>query len=169
MNRFFIILVCSFVGASAARSEMTADSRDLLIEKLSQVQTRLSPKDPSNVPVTLRLADLLSDRARLDSMKELESGCTVCKAGAKDRKLAMKLYQEVLDRTPSSSKGKVLIQLGHLSQLNSNEEKAVTFYQQALNSSSAADIESESHLALAEIYFKRHDFLSARNHYEKVL
>lgn len=47
-------------------------------------------------------------------MKELDSGCMQCTAGTADRKKALSLYLEVLDRTPDSQKGKVMIQVGHL-------------------------------------------------------
>ena len=70
------------VFTSQAFAQMDEASRSLLIDKLGNVQRGLAPKDPSKVAVTLRLADLLSERARFDSMKEIEQGCTVCNAGA---------------------------------------------------------------------------------------
>jgi hypothetical protein len=168
MYRLVSILALSFAVVSAS-AQMDDASRSLLIEKLANVQRGLAAKDPSKVAVTLRLADLLSERARVESMKEIENGCTVCNAGEKDRKQALRLYTEVIDNAPEGAKAKVMIQLGHLWQMNGDEAKASGYYQRVLNLKTAPELNSEAHLALAEIAFKRHDFAVAKNHYQAVL
>ena len=80
-----------------ASAQYDKSSRDALINKLNQVQLKLAPNDPSKVPVTLRLADLLSDRARIESQEDLAHGCvSECKLGEADRKTAIGLYKEAL-------------------------------------------------------------------------
>ena len=115
-----------------AHSQMDDGNRSLLITKLENVYQHLAPKDSSKVAVTLRLADLYAERARTEAMNELNQGCTTCKAGAADRKKALRLYTEVLERAPEAVQGKVMVQVGHLYQLTGDETKAVSFYQKIL-------------------------------------
>lgn len=143
--------------------------RSLLISKLEKVHQNLAPKDSSKVAVTLRLADLYAERARLESMKEFKDGCTNCEAGRADRKKALRLYTEVLDRAPEAVQGKVMIQVGHLYQLTGDEEKALGFYQKILQEMASSDIKAEAQLSLGEIYFKRRDFAKAQGFYQEVL
>ncbi len=154
---------------SVANAQMDDNNRSLLIDKLENVYQHLAPKDSSKVAVTLRLADLYSERARAVSMKELDQGCTVCKAGEADRRKALRLYTEVLDRAPEAVQGKVMVQVGHLYQLTGDENKAISFYSKILQSSGASELKAEAQLSLAEIYFKRRDFAKAQNFYQEVL
>ena len=168
MKNLLLATVLVFTTATAS-AQMDDGSRNLLIEKLSKVQSQLPPKDTSYVSVTLRLADLLSERARIGAMKELEQGCTDCTAGAKDRKSAIRFYTEVVDKVSLNAKGKVLIQLGHLSQMNQNEAKASEFYRKALNEQVAPEVKAEAHLALGEMAFKARNFSEAISQYNRVL
>lgn len=155
--------------ASATSATAQDKTRDLLIEKLTQVYLNIAPADASKVAITLRLADLHAERARQDAMNELASGCTVCKAGVEDRKKALAYYQEVLSKIPASSLGKVLAQVGHLYELTGNEKDAIDTYNRILQDSKTPEAVSEAHLSLAEVYFKRRDFTQARTHYGAVL
>ncbi len=168
MRALLISLLVSFTGLMAF-AEMDSASRNLLIDKLAKVQAQLPANDSSNVSVTLRLADLLADRARVNAMAELESGCTDCKAGIADRQKALRLYTETVDRAPMTAKGKILIQMGHLSQMNGNEAKAQQFYNKALSEQVAPEVKAEAYLALGEMAFKSRSFQTAINHYDKVL
>jgi hypothetical protein len=105
--------VLSFAAHGDGDSVGTS-TQDLLIEKLEHVYKNLAPSDASKLPVTLRLADLYADRARVASMKELDSGCTVCEAGTQDRAKALRLYQEALPKTPESQRGRVLVQVASM-------------------------------------------------------
>jgi len=161
----------SVVQAPAhAQSSVDPKTRDLLIEKLTQVYLNLAPSDAAKVGITLRLADLHAERARLDAMKDLESGCTVCEAGKADRKKALSYYQEVLPKVPESSLGKVMAQVGHLYEMTGNEKDAVATYEKILKAPNApTEAVSEANLSLAEVYFKRHDYARARSYYSAVL
>lgn len=152
-----------------AKAQMDGASRDLLIEKLSKVNLGLAPQDPSKVSVTLRLADLLAERARLDAMKELEGGCTVCSAGQADREKSLRLYREVLDRVPEANRGKVLVQVGHLYQMTGNEKEAESFYERILKETNDPSTRGEALLSQAEMAFKKNQFARARSFYQQVL
>lgn len=156
----------TFSVAARAQSGVDPKTRDLLIEKLTQVYLNLAPSDASKVPITLRLADLHAERARLDAMKDLDSGCTVCEAGKADRQKALQYYQEVLPKVPADSMGKVLAQVGHLYEMTGDEKDAVTTYQKILASSPK---DSEANLSLAEVYFKHKDYAHARPYYQAVV
>lgn len=161
---FIGIAVCFSVG-QASQTEQS----DYLIQKLEKVYTSLAPNDPSKTPVTLRLADLLADRARVASMEELNQGCVQCVAGRKDRQKALGLYNEVFSKVPVSSQGRVLLQMGHLYELTGQEPKAQNAYQSVLNLSQDANVQAEAHLALAEMNYKKSNWSLSQSHYEKVL
>jgi tetratricopeptide (TPR) repeat protein len=146
-----------------------AKTRDVLIQKLTQVYVNLAPSDTSKVSVTLRLADLLAERARIDAMNELASGCVTCTAGREDRLKALSYYREVLDQVPEASIGKVLTQMGHLYEMVGNEKEAVATYEKILKDPKTPEVRAEAHLSLAEVYFRRRDHARARPHFAKVL
>ncbi len=152
-----------FVFNSA--NALDADSQNLLIDKLQKVYLTLAPNDSSKVAVTLRLADLYAERARTESMKDGGGGASV----TQDREKALRLYNEVLERAPEASRPKIIMQIGHLHQMNGQEEKAIGFYQRNLKTETDPSLLAEAHLSLGEIYFKRRAYPQALNHYEKVL
>lgn len=152
-----------------AFADMDPASRNLLIDKLGKVQLTLAPQDSSRVSVTLRLADLLSERARIASMKEIESGCTVCKAGDADRDKAIRFYKEVFDRVPMANRGKVMIQLGHLYEMTGKQKEARQFYEKTASESVDPNAKAEAQLSLAEMLFKQNQFADARKSYREVL
>lgn len=166
---FATVLLMVLIPLSFAYSQAEDSNRSLLIQKLENVYQHLAPKDSSKVAVTLRLADLYAERARTDAMKELEQGCTTCKAGEADRKKALRLYTEVLERAPEAVQGKVMVQVGHLYQLTGDEAKAVNFYQKILNNNGSPELKAEAQLSMAEIYFKRRDFVKAQSFYQDVI
>lgn len=169
-NRVAIVATLAVLllpGLSWAQDE--SSNRDLLIEKLERVQLNLAPQDPSKTAVTLRLADLLAERARVLAMKDLESGCTVCTAGSSDRKKALALYREVVAKAGDANKGKVLIQVGHLHQLEGNQDEALKYYNQVIREVPAPLTQAEASLAIAEIQFKQRRFQEAAASYAKVL
>lgn len=167
-SKWVLLLGILYSGSVLAQAG-TADSRDLLIDKLQKVQLNLAPNDPSKVAVTLRLADLYSERARKSMMSELEAGCVVCKAGEKDREKALALYLEVLDKANENQKGKVMIQVGHLNEMLGKEAQAIQFYQKIIQSENNSALAADAHLSLAEIYFKKMKWVDAKKGYDAVI
>jgi hypothetical protein len=178
MKWILLFVLFAFFGTpqlyAAGTSVNTQDNeslttQELLVKKLERIYSGLASTDPSKVPVTLRLADLLAERARLASMKDLESGCTICTAGEQDRKKALRLYQDVLAKTPESSRGRVLVQMGHLHELLNQEKEALQFYQQTAGSTGQASAVAEANLSIAEIHFKKNRYIEAKKYYSLVL
>lgn len=182
MNKILLInrvqasfLVSAIVGFALPRiswglTNPDLETKTLLIEKLKTVQGNLAPNDPSKVSVTLRLADLLAEKARLESQAELDKGCQNCDAGLKDRLQALRFYSEVVDRSPENSRGKIKIQMGHLFQLTQQDKKAIEVYEGIIKQESDnKNIVSEAHFALGEMAFKRKDLAKAETHFSAVV
>lgn len=163
-----LIAVC-MAGPKAPAQNVDAETRNMLITKLTHVYLNLAPSDPSKVALTMRLADLHAERARIDAMNELAGGCGVCTAGKDDRLKALAYYKEVLGKVPESSIGKVLAQVGHLYELTGNEKEAIATYEKILLEQKSPAILAEADLSLAEVHFKRRDFTLAKKHYAAVL
>lgn len=164
MGKLLLAAILSGSLAFETAHAMDADSQNLLIDKLQKVYLTLAPNDPSKVAVTLRLADLYAERARTESMKADSGGRAVS-----DREKALRLYNEMLPRVPEASRAKVIMQMGHLHQMNGNEDKAIGFYQQNLKAEQDPQLLAESHLSLGEIFFKRRQYPVSLAHYDKVL
>ena len=160
-----LVSICAVVSFA----DQGAKNRDYLIEKLNKVYLSLAPMDPSRVSITLRLADLLAERARIQSMEELDSGCVQCVAGGADRKKALSLYNDVLTKVPEASKGKVMVQMGHLNQLLGNDSAAIALYGKIANEAMEPMARAEASLAIAEINYKKNQWHEAQKSYEKVL
>ncbi|XGC81759.1 tetratricopeptide repeat protein [Bdellovibrio bacteriovorus] len=157
------------LGVAANAQTSTNSTQDLLIQKLTQVQLGLAPADPARGAVLLRLADLHAERARQLSMKELNDGCTVCKAGDKDREKALGYYTEALTKVAPATMAKIHLQMGHLYELQGRNELAEKSYQAMLSSSSSPLEMAEANLSLAEMAFRKNDFSKAQGLYGKVL
>ncbi|KYG61605.1 hypothetical protein AZI86_18040 [Bdellovibrio bacteriovorus] len=171
MKKGILILSATATMATAgvAYAQTSETTQDLLIQKLTQVQLGLAPADPARAGVLLRLADLHAERARQLSMKELNDGCTVCKAGDKDREKALSFYSEALTKVPPTSIAKVQLQMGHLYELQGKADLAEKSYLAMLGSSSSPAEMAEANLSLAEMAFRKNDFQKAQDLYAKVL
>ncbi len=136
MTRKSYLLILAFIvlGVCTANSRgMGPEARVVLINKFQKLYFQLPPADEVRVGVTLRLADLLSERARYESMKELESGCITCNAGEKDRAKAVKYYKEVMPKIKDRQKAKVMAQLGHLYEMLGQKNRAIDLYYSIIN------------------------------------
>ena len=122
-----VLLLHGFV----AHADMDLATQNVLIDKLEKIYQTLPNSDGAKVGVTLRLADLYAERARRVSVESVD-GCAGCKEPGKDRDKALRLYNEVLAKAPESSRPKVILQMGHLQQMNGNEAKAIALYEQVL-------------------------------------
>ncbi len=164
-----LILITLFVSNTRAEEGIDVRTREALIEKLTRVHRSLAPADPSRAAITLRLADLHAERARMSAFDELKGGCTKCVAGRDDRMKALELYREALPQTPRTNVGKVLTQVGHLNEMNGNEAEAMNAYERILKEVNQPVQRAEAHLSLGEIYFKRRNFTRARDEFKKVV
>jgi hypothetical protein len=161
--------VLSNTQVSPQANGMDVATRNILINKLTHVQLNLASSDPAKVGVTLRLADLYAERARIDAMSELNSGCLVCQSGKEDRLKALSYYNEVANKVPDNSRGKVLAQVGHLYELTGQEKLAILTYEKILGDSKMPEILAEANFSLAEVYFKKRSFSEAKSYYQAVV
>jgi tetratricopeptide (TPR) repeat protein len=165
-----VLLICLSCALSLrAEDDLKAKTRDALIDKLQHVYLNLAQQDATRAPLSLRLADLYAERARQNSMKELELGCVDCTAGQKDREKALKLYSEVVEKLPAESQGRVLSQVGHLYEMQGMSDRAQDVYKKILQQQPSMELKAEANLSLAEMYFKKGRFADATPYYKAVV
>lgn len=172
VQSWIIVAALVVMGGMSTRGNAVTEetnTQDLLIAKLEHVYKNLAPDDSSKTPVTLRLADLLAERARVASMTELDSGCTVCTAGEQDRSRALRLYLEAMPKTPVSSRGRVMLQVGHLYEMMGREKEAIESYSAITTDTAQGSSAADAYLSLAEIHFKKNHFKEAMVGYERVM
>ncbi len=152
---FILAVSCQAVSAN------TSAINDRLIDKFQRLKSQLAPSDNTRVNISLRLADLLSERARQKSMDGIDA--------KEDRQQALKNYNEVLGQLTDNQKSRVLAQMGHLYQMNKEPQKARQLYTQVLNSQVQGDLKEEAYLALAEMDFKANKYSEAAKYFSKIL
>lgn len=174
---FTLLITVSAVSTQAAAPAANEDAnraaaRSMMIEKLARVVLGLPESDTARVGVELRLADLLSERARADQKDELGKGCTTCSSGTKDREQALRYYKEALPKLDGEASARVLLQMGHLHQMNNSDTEAMTLYKRIQNGSGqgfSEEVRAEAELALADIYYKRRQYNEAASLYTSVI
>src|SRR5687768_7977087 len=97
MRVLFSILILT-AALSLRAEKMDLSTHDLLVEKLERVVGTLETDDASRLPVTLRLADLYAERARLRSMSEVAQTGQEADLSKQDRKRSLELYKQSFDR-----------------------------------------------------------------------
>lgn len=168
MQRIAIVAALS-LQLTALGAGVDSRTSDLLINKFEKVYLQLAPGDEARVGVTLRLADLLAEKARRLSMDEMNNGCVQCTAGAQERKDALKYYNEVVEKLAEDKRGRVLSQMGHLYELNGESEKALKLYSDVIVAEKNPALLGDVHLSMAELQFRRSNFATALKHYEAAL
>lgn len=115
--RVSILLLGMLGGFSSPAIVLDLETHDALIMKLSEVKSNLSTKDGSYVPTTLRIADLLADRARILDMKSMEKTQQFSPQAKVDREQAVQLISSVERQTEGETKNRALLQKAQLLQL----------------------------------------------------
>src|SRR5437868_386349 len=105
------IIAGILLGPPAQAEKMSAQTQDLVIERMERVISTLEKTDPSWVASQQRLADLLSERARVRFMQEVEANCDGCKGSKKDRVQAIAIYEDLLRSVNLNDNGTILFQL----------------------------------------------------------
>ena len=167
ISAFVCLSIALSVSSKSHAAEKVDNNRNYLIDKLNRVVTNLAPSDPAKNGIILRLADLLSDRARYNTMLMSEGSCKTCISPDADRKKALQYYSEAYPKVAEANKAKVLVQMGHLNQLLGNQNAAVDIYTRITNESSDQVARSEAFLAIGEIYFKKSEWGKAQSYYDK--
>lgn len=158
-------LICtSGVLAQAQTSGLDVETRLELINKLTHVYKNLSDNDPSKEAITLRLADLWSEKGRFESAENVDDGFA-------SRQKSMGYYYEALKSkfAPDYIKNKatILIQIGHMQQLNNQSAEAEKTYKSLTNDSDKNN-QAEAYLALGEMAFRNKEFSLAKKYFLNV-
>jgi len=155
------------VSAEAGVDAKPDANRDYLIDKMNRLYLSLAPNDPSRNAIVLRLADLLAERARQNTMLKADGKCQKCVSPEADRAKALQYYSESLAKLSEDKKDKVLVQIGHLNQLLGQEKKALDAYSRLADEGSTPSAKSEAYLSMAEMHFKKSQWQLANANYEK--
>lgn len=142
---------------------------DLLIGKFEKVYLNLPPEDESKIPVTLRLADLLAEKARHLSNEEAAKTCTECGSGNRERERAIGYYSEVVNKISEDRRGRVLSQMGHLYELNGEANKAFDLYRKIVETDKNPEILAEAQNSQGDLMYRRRQFKEALKYYEEAL
>lgn len=150
-----------------AAEKLDLSTHDSLIQKLESVVS-IEGKDSmyNSSQLSLRLADLYAERARLLSLEKQGQGDQLYKAKiTEDRTRAIKLYTQVLPSLKLQEKGRVLLQTAHLYLMLEQKEEAVKIYSSILKNARQHSKETlaAAQIQWADIMFYKGEFASALN------
>lgn len=169
---YFLILTFLSVSLMAHAEKMDSETQNGVIERLQRVLSKMDKTDSSWVGSNLRLADLLSERARMRFMSEIEANCQGCKGSEADRKQATNIYESILNKVSAEDQGIVLFQLAHLYDMSSQTSKAIELFNRVIDSKKPrfeASLVARAHEGLGDIYFHTGKFKQAQEHYQAAL
>jgi hypothetical protein len=145
------------IAAALSLSQLSSSARadELLIRETESLRNSLSLSDPSRLPLTLRLADLLMNEA---------SHATSKKSQLQSR--ALVLYDEALkDRVQGIARIKIDFQRARLLTDLGQVDRAVALWKQLAEQKDIADVSREAALRLAE----SGDVMNAAKWYQQAL
>lgn len=154
----------------AAAERMNLDTHSLVIGKLEGALKQLPRSSTERRSISVRLADLHADRARLLNLQKQDTGCTGCPDGTTDRVRAIQLYNDVVNDLPPVAQGPVLLQLAHLQSRQGDTVKATKTLERATdNRKYEIAVTSRAHQQLGEIKFRKAEFHRAEWHFKTAL
>jgi len=169
---FFTGTVLAFLPAAYAE-KMSAQTQDMVIERLDRVISAMDKSDRSWLPSQQRLADLLSERARLRFMQEVEANCEACKGSKGDRLKAVQIYETLLQNLKINEHGPILFQLAHLHTMAGQPEQAIALFERIIKEAKSKKISEEivarAHSGMGDLLFQKGEFKKALEHYTVAL
>ena len=139
---------------------MDSSTHDLMISKLESVLTSMPKHGKEFKNITLRIADLYADRARLKLLEQ--------KDGSADRKSALRNYKLVVSQLNAIDQGAVVLQMAHLQNLLDQTNDAEKTLAKAIkNKSYTREVLSKANAQIGEIYFKKANFVKAEQNFKK--
>lgn len=153
----------------AFADKMNADTQDLVIKKMERVLSAMEKTSSAYLPSQQRLADLLSERARMRFMLEVEANCNGCKGSQADRLKAVSIYESLLKDVKINEHGPILFQLAHLYEMAGQNDKAITLYESIIKDAKKKNINpaivTRSRVGLGDLLFSKGSFKEARENY----
>ncbi|WP_413289890.1 tetratricopeptide repeat protein [Bdellovibrio sp. HCB337] len=157
----------------AYAEKMSAQTQDMVIERMERVISAMDNSDGSYLPSQQRLADLLSERARQRFMLEVEANCNGCKGSTADRLKAVQIYETLLKEVKVNDHGPILFQLAHLHDMAGQPDQAIKLFERIIKESKSKNISEEivarSHSGLGDLLFQKGNFKEAHKHYSIAL
>ena len=161
-----LIFVTVFEPLVSWSNGMDQKTHSLLIEKLENAQKGMSNQSKEWQSVTLRLADLYADRARLQFITKNEKKCDSCPDGKKDRELAVSSYRKVLPFLPNDQKGETLLKISHLLQVLGKEGQALETLNVIFSGKAySEEIVARAHNQAGDIFYKQNKFSAQDSNY----
>lgn len=176
LNQFLIL--SAFLGGvvlsqPAMAQKMNTETQDLVIKKMERVLSAMEKTDSSWMASQQRLADLLSERARVRFMSEIEANCDGCQGSKTDRQKAIKIYETLLSEVKINEHGVILFQLAHLYEMAGHTDKAIALYEKIIKEAkaqkTATAIVARSRAGLGDLLFQTGKFTEALNQYNTAL
>lgn len=159
---FVSIILALHLGVASATARMDASTHDLMIAKLESVLDSMPKKGPEFQNVSLRLADLYADRARLKLLAQQDA--------TPDRKLALNRYKTVFKQLKLDVQGPVTLQMAHLyTQLDDSRSAEQLLKTVLAKRGYAKEVVAKAHAQLGEIEFKSARFSQAERHFSQSL
>lgn len=167
--KLFALAVVVLGAAQVQAVRLDLETHDALITKLMEVRSNLTLKDGSFVPTTLRIADLLADRARLLDMKSMEATQAPSAQAKSDRLQAIDLISAVENHAEKDQRSRARLQKAQLLQLLEKNEQATQILLSIRKSDSKTSDEFWTATdMLADQSFARGDFKQAQKLYSEI-
>jgi len=164
-----LLLIFLTVSCFSVVSKATLDISDALTKKLEVIYKNLAPNDPQRVVISLRLADLISERARKVGQLEFDKTGAFGSDSESLRERALKIYGSVVSSLEGAQKDRVLLQMGYLSELLQDADRAQKYFSEVARVTLDQKVKGEAYLALAENFFRSRQFPLALEAYQKSL
>ncbi len=159
-----IILIAIFLLGLKSVHAMDIGTHDMLIEKIeSGLQADQTPQ------IRLRLADLLSDRARLKALQENEKSCNNCHKSREDRTQALGLYLGIFDNLNGKEQLHSFEQIAQSYTVLNQKTNANRFYKKVINGKYSRTLKAQAHLKNADQLFFDHKYEVAYQDYKKAI
>ncbi|MNK11965.1 hypothetical protein D3C87_300160 [compost metagenome] len=173
-----LLIVGAFFGGvlisqPSLAQKMNNETQDLVIKKMERVLSAMEKGDSAWLASQQRLADLLSERARMRFMSEVEVNCNGCKGSKADRQKAIKIYESLLAEVKINEHAPILFQLAHLYEMAGQQDKAIALYERLIKNAKAQKtslaIVSRSQASLGDLLFQKGKFMEAHAQYTAAL
>lgn len=168
-----LLTLIILMSTSFARAEkMDLETHTAVINRLSVIIQNLDDSDPSKVPSSLRMADLLAERSRLKGLKQVEMNCDNCLKATEDRRMAEYYYSYVIPKLDDATRSQAMLQKAHmhftLGEMAQTEKMYTQIIVEGRKRHSNA-ILGETYASLGDVLFQKAEFKKSQGMYQKAL
>ena len=164
--QFFSFLVTFTFAALLQAESLDLSTTNDVVARIEKLLNSLEKSSDSYLPMQLRLADLIADRARLYEVKDSNADVSTQKKAEADRKRAIEIYEVAMPKLKGDEQSRVLAQTAHLYQLSGNKTKAQSLFTKILSEPKkySNDLLVQAHLGVAELALSEAKYsLAAKN------